>query len=342
LTFFFADNRVSVSGHHQPFEHKVLRYTSSSSLVGPEFCFMSKQHKNKDEKQAHSKTAVASSNVKKEKKPKKAVVVHLGTRLSEKHSLATLAELAKSVNLRRLALCKEKIDFDKKYVVVDSKTSSVPGSLVEQIDTLDVQLKMLRDVARGAFGTKVLKINLYDKYSFSTSAAGLISGNSLIDPSTLPEFSSLSLLFDEYRVLSGKFVYMPSVYFSNAFLGVDNHGVIVYDPIDTIVPTTVLLGLQKEQHQLFFIPSAVLANAVQLAARTRDEEFHWRVPPGIILSSSGSAALNSTSTWQATTPAAGSYYPYGYLKVFASSVLPVSATGVTGFQTYHCEFRCRD
>ena len=282
----------------------------------------------------------ASSLVEKRRVP----FTRLTKQMSSKHTLLSLGAAARVLMTKLSSAQREKIDFDAKYVMVDTKETQNP--IAARIDDLTDQLKTLREIARNQFGNKAIRIALYIKSTFDVSGGGVMANVIAVDPQITAEFSSLSALFDEYRVLGGVYKFNTLAVVPNTAAATDPFAIVVYEPSDATAPTSVATSLTKQQHMLVPMPvvagvgvaGAVLAGVTQHVTK----EFRWAVPPGIILTSSGSAAANPTSTWQNTTSAAGTYYPYGWLKAYGTALTPVSTTGLCGYQEYHCEFRCRE
>lgn len=233
-------------------------------------------------------------------------------------------------------------DFDSKYVMIDAKAGTNP--YLDKIQINAYAISELKMMAQKALGNKAMRIDLFDKYSYATSAGGVVAGVSAITPNTLSEFTSLAALFDEYRVMGGSFSFNVAGFFTNGTTAQDLFGVVVYDPVDATSITAVDIGLQKAQHQLFPVSVTSVSGGAGTFAmqRTKMGIFDWQVPQGIVISSSGSAAANPTSTWQSTTPAAGTYYPYGWIKSYIGVIEPVSKTGMTGYNKFRMEFRCRE
>jgi len=254
------------------------------------------------------------------------------------------------INERKVLMAKA-TEFDKKYVAIDSKSGSssttdvifgASNPYADKLTINDAAMKQLKVMAQSMFGQRKIRINLYEMWTFGTSVGGNILGSVTVDPSTITEFNSLAALFDEYRVVSGEYAFCVGTCTNDSSTTNPQIGVVGYDPAENISLTTVPTGAQLEQHKLFPIPMLKATNTAFSHVETGMHRFHFVVPPGVLVSSSGSAASNPTSTWQNTIPAAGSFYPYGWIKPWAGpGLLPVSSAGINGLGTYHCEFRSR-
>jgi hypothetical protein len=231
-------------------------------------------------------------------------------------------------------------DFDSKYVLVDSKDNN---PYADKLKINQSAIDSMRGMARNVFGNQKVRMSLYELSKFTTSAGGVSNGVLSVDPSLLTEFVSAANLFDEYKVVSGELSFVVASYALNGIgVGIDFVYVVAYDPIDNSVLTSTTQGCQHVTHKQFFT-SMVVTGVTNPYIDNQGHSLKWTVPKGVLVQAAPTAQTAAGDGWQPTVPQSGTaYMVYGYMKAYAANLLPVSATSLSGIQTYHVEFRIRE
>lgn len=213
---------------------------------------------------------------------------------------------------------------------VDVK-SDAKSLLSREMKVLEDEYAMLRTMARTSFGTKNIRINLYEIFLSNASAGGIVDSALTIDPSTLTEFVDLADLFDEYRVVGAtQHLSIPAA--QPAAASANPLVVVGYDPADGAVPGSLLAVCQLEQHFITHVANFPAASAVA-TINDRVHVLKWHVPNGVIIDPT------VASNWQ-ITKSSGPQLPYGWIKSYISG-LAANNSALVSIVTHHCEFRCR-
>lgn len=198
--------------------------------------------------------------------------------------------------------------------------------------------KTLRPVAgfgRG-LGMKTQRYFMWQNGNFSTDGSGICAAKVSLDVSALSEFSPLAALFDEYRIVGGKFTYVVGAVLANTTTNLPLIGVVGYDPADGVTPSANTDVCQLAQHQMFGKPTQPSGSIAFTPAKER--VFNWKVPPGTFSASTAPVALG-TADWQSTAISTFVPRPAGYLVVYTTGT--VSVTGLSGIIQFDVEFRSR-
>jgi len=160
-----------------------------------------------------------------------------------------------------------------------------------------------------------LRIRLAYTASQASAAATAMNAVINVEPSLSSEWSSLVAIYDECRVFGGEFVYSIGVNGANPIQG--SRAVMVYDPVDLSILTSVAMGCEASQHKLVSV-SNVLSSAsappTAPAAMTNDGlwRLRFKVPGGKPARSASVTAVFS-GEWSACVDATD---VYGFIKPY--------------------------
>jgi len=254
-------------------------------------------------------------------------------------------------------LLRQKLEFERKYVVVDQKDlKSSVSPFDDSIALVDGQLKALKTEVGFMFGNKSMRITIpvtgsVSAFTTTSGTTGLVNSTFGVYPPNSSEFASLAALFDEYRCLGGVYEFaMPgiaakaiSTSSTNAYLSYSAIG-IAYAPADnTAISGTSPSGdeilSEYEQHRWYATTQAA-SNQTSTMHKAAPYVFSFKVPDGVVQAGGASSPLGA-GNWQSTNTATPA--TYGYLKSYSNSGSLVAAGYycVVGVTYLHCEFRVR-
>lgn len=189
---------------------------------------------------------------------------------------------------------------DAKDVKVPVTVNADALAIERDLQLVESELKLLRTTARAAlfngFGTKLLKMKLWIAETWATSGSN-ITGIVAADPSVVTEFASLAALFDEYRCVGGEAHIYVTCASDPATSTNDPRVIYAYDPAESVNLTTLVAGLQLQQHKLMYAYNGT--SSATPAQIPNTYSFNWKVPAGVI-TTSGSAPVASSGNWQPT------------------------------------------
>jgi len=215
-------------------------------------------------------------------------------------------------------------------------------------DLLSVELKAGRSALASAYGKRPVPFVIPISLSIPNTAAGLALVSVLVDPSASVEWSSLALLFDEYRFVGGRFEFGTN--FGCLQPATNSDAIcfaICYDPVDSS-PTSVRNLTTREQHKLFAnvityggaggstfsTSSPNMMNGVPL-------QFKYHAPPAsnLVIGVTG-LIVQDPGVWKITT-VSGAPAGEGYLLFASSNGSANAAVVAAGIHYLHVEMRCR-
>jgi hypothetical protein len=221
-------------------------------------------------------------------------------------------------------------------LAVDEKSSDVKSPTSDKLfRDYDAKLGLLRAEMQAALGRRPVKFRqVLSGLLAVTVTSGEFKGFITLDASLYNEWSSLSALFDEYRVLNAHmdFVYnelravVPTV---NSML------VCAYDPTDSTALTSTAAGCEYAVHRLY-VPDTVNAAGDKRGTTTYHKGEPWTfsvtIPKDVMYS--------TTAVGGQWLPTAAPL-PYGYLKFYAVTSI-TTATNVMNYMVrLEVEFRSR-
>jgi len=205
-----------------------------------------------------------------------------------------------------------------------------------EIESLTLQLSLLKTAARAAVGSNHIKTVLYYSGSGSAGAGNVYPSSFGLQPSACGEYSSYATLYDEVRVHAIKVHYVVSSTTANT--GEPCFYCFGYDSTYNSTPSSVLDVMESSQHELGAVPVIASSNAsTNLPGGVRT--FHIRVPRQSVANAAsvtGGTGIvpNFPGEWMAAGDTADTV---GFLRIFVER-----CGGTTSIITvsYKIEFLC--
>lgn len=193
---------------------------------------------------------------------------------------------------------------------------------------------LTRGGVRGV-GLKPVKTTLSFKTSAASGANAALTAVIPIEPASSSNFASFAAIYDEIKVDSVDFHFVVAV---TAPVNSINMGVLVYDPVDATVLSSVAQGADYKQSTLFVLPSSVAGTTAFPLAETKNGfmQFHVKQPRGTQLSST--VTTNFTGSW---TNCQDSADTYGWIKPYIEATGAASVSDLFGIVKMHVTFRSR-
>jgi hypothetical protein len=278
--------------------------------------------------------------------------------------------MARSVGSRKLALTKamesaalgKTPEPPKGWSLIpasaDVKQPSVSADVLKMFqEAYDNELKMARGAIQSAYGTKAVKFKLPTGDATITGSAvittGLVTTVVSVLASDATEFSTLALLFDEYRIRRGSYHYfiaMPTQPINTASavgssVLADCMFAIAFDPADATALTTLNSAMQMAQHQVRgprFQEANTGGGTLYVGAFGNQENtpfvFTWHYPD--VAEITGSGGVVAPGYWKACQGNVSTFIE-GSLKFHYRSGSAVAQSAVFGVGVYELEFRSR-
>jgi len=255
----------------------------------------------------------------------------------------------RTVFVQKVALQKEEAAILQKPIgwFSDNKqdVKSSTDLIKRELTQIDKEFEAAAGMLRSLVGSdQTVRIHLPQKYSQNSNSGGTLTAAGTMDPSTTSEFSTLALIFNEYRLNGGSYKWLCTNHQHNTLNALNSLlapiGIVAYSPVVTGTVSSVAQVMQQQQHQIFAFP-VVMENPsnpmTELSVGvSKIHEFDFHVPRGTVIGN------GVTSDWQ-TTLAGSTFLPYGYLVVFADGfqVGTNSIRAMDGYLTYEVDFRIR-
>jgi len=231
------------------------------------------------------------------------------------------------------------------YVSVDSKGKDQKDVSVDiaEIDSLTLQLSLLKTAARAAIGSNHIKTILY--YSGSGAAgAGVAYPSSFgLQPSACGEYAGYASLYDEVRVNAIKVHYV--VQSASANLAENCFYAFGYDSTYNSTPSSVLDVMESQQHEIGVLPVVTPGSSSALIAMPSGARtFHIRIqrqPVANAASVTGGTGIipNFPGEWMAAGDTADTV---GFLRIFVERGGGTTATIAVSYKIeFLCEWRER-
>jgi len=237
---------------------------------------------------------------------------------------------------RKIALLKAE---QKSFL--DVKSGRKMWADVDEEDSLQAQLDLLKQVARSSIGRGVVRATLYVESISASSANTAVAVSFPLVPSASSEWTGFASLYDEVKVTSVDLHYMvgrnvdPSAYIGGSSVWV----ALGYDSTYNSTPANVPDVLESSQHKLT-VAASLLGTTVSSAT---PECFRIRIPQGPVANATpvtGGTGIvaNFPGEWMACGDTADSV---GYLRLYISAGGTASVIGYRTLYAFHCEFRER-
>lgn len=253
---------------------------------------------------------------------------------------------------RRLTLTIETPTAPKGFVMVpDVKTASLAtsDSIASLQELYDSELKVAQAALASVYGTKPVMFKLPVTTTLSTViTTGLCSTPLPLLITDSPEFTSLATLFDEYRYVSGEYLYTMNVPTPTIVLGTSaitgaSHAAIGFDASDAVAATNSRDILQLQYHAQQFphiVPTPTAGTYVGVYGRTDNKPYVLRWSYKHTAMITGSGGVVAPGCWKSTQGNV-STFPDGYLKPFYLTGETTVKAAYEGVQFWMVEFRCR-
>lgn len=184
-----------------------------------------------------------------------------------------------------------------------------------------------------------IQMILPTSFTYSNSAANLVTGSINIDVSAVSEWASLQALYDEYR-FDGAVVKFQTLVASSGTTS-DTMLVLAYDPTDSTVLNSTRAGCELSRHKLFALPNVAGASGVICDGKPLTYSFSCSKNEAFAISSTGS--LNYLpGAWKSLPNAGFNGAPDGCLKIHWANGGAISVPVVTGIFYYRVSFRSRN
>lgn len=231
-------------------------------------------------------------------------------------------------------LDKHGVPVDEKSRPVDEKSKPAAGKSPPPVRLSSI-LRLA--VGRGARGLQQANYDLASRYTITSGAGSALNTVAGIVPSLSSEFSSLAQLYDEMKVNSVTVQF--SVQSSGTVVNTQTYGVLVYDPVDAGVYSSVAAASVAYRRVVFAVraPTTVALVTPDSTTNFGSHVLQARVPGGESARSVTSGSLLFSGEWSDTLDTA----VYGYLKPYVEALGGTAVTQLSGIIMYHCSFRCR-
>jgi len=226
----------------------------------------------------------------------------------------------------------------------DIKTMACDLEILQK--QMQADLGFAKAALASAYGNKPIMFILPELVIFNTdNTTGTITAINSVGVSSQTEMTSLINLFDEYKITSQNYEFMP-----NQFGKVDTTAVascllaMAYDPVDSNVLAGFADATTKQQHKIWggTVAGTISAPNYQFTrSDSRLYSFHVQIPKGIQLGVLSGAVINAEGEWQRTATYTTNF-PYGYVKPYMITAVNTVLPGLSGVMYRHVLFRTRD
>jgi hypothetical protein len=218
----------------------------------------------------------------------------------------------------------------------DGKSELLNGKVSTLMPKL-ISLKKGMSMA-SSLGIKMpgMRADLTVRITYTSSANTALTSVIAVEPSASSEFSSFATLFDEVKVVSGKFVYRVT-YSATPLLA--PLSVVSYAPTDLTALASVASGCESKQHDLR-APS--VANTVSISSplvetKTGLFTFPFVIPKGVSARSAASAATFGDE-YGSTSDASDAW---GFIRPYVEAAGTAITTTLDGVLYLTVNFRSR-
>jgi hypothetical protein len=216
-------------------------------------------------------------------------------------------------------------------------------AIQKEVDQLQKELQLAVGAFRAGLGDRPIRMKLSAAFAITTTVTSGVTNtvtiatiSNAINPSFATEWSSLSALFEEYRIFGGhcKFNYINRIESISASINSGTIPCMAYDADDATSATSTLLLTQTAQHRLYSTWVGTATQAVAPAAGIT-HEFSFHIPKG---DATGGSGTNIPGTqWNPVAAVT----THGYLKFFHQAAVVTAIDTGAGIIYYDLEFRCR-
>jgi len=200
----------------------------------------------------------------------------------------------------------------------------------------DEAVTLVKKMVLNVVGFKPIKVPMVMLQNFgSTVTTGVVNATSTILASNFNDFSTFALIFEEYRIKSGHYLFqasVPSAYGASTPANTGPiFGVLTYSQIATVL-TNVQAGYDDSQKHIINMSNL---NSGFTDSLQKPETFHYKIPPGVLDDANSAGAsnwelvANSSTIWGVLRP---------YCIILSSAVV---ANAISGIHTVEMEFRMR-
>lgn len=252
----------------------------------------------------------------------------------------------KAEELRYAALVSD-LKTDKGYFVIGRSDVKVATDFANA-DALHVRtlakiqseyaeaILLVRKMVLNVVGLKAIKVPMVQQQNFaSTITTGVVNTTANITANNFVDFSTFALIFEEYRIVSGHYLFQSSVPAAYGASTPANagpiFGVLTYSQITSSL-ANVAAGYDDSQKHIINMSNL---NSGFTDSMQKPETFHYRIPPGVLDDANSSGAgnwtlvANNTTIWGVLRP---------YCIILSAAVV---ANAIGGISTVEMEFRMR-
>ena len=235
-------------------------------------------------------------------------------------------------------------------LVPDSKAAVVSPGMADALnDAYLSELKVAKGILASMYGTKAVPFRLPVLFDFSsTVTTGIVSAGAMINVATAGEFASLALLFDEYRMLRGKYrfaILTPTntIVLATSSLTDPAMFSIGFDPADGTDATAVTDVVALQYHMQVaprIVATPTVGTYVGVYGRQDNQPFEleWRYATNAAVT--GNGGVVAPGMWKSTQGNVANF-PDGYIKPYYASGETTVRKAVVGTMYWDVEFRCR-
>jgi hypothetical protein len=210
------------------------------------------------------------------------------------------------------------------------------------------QIQLVRAALASEYGTKPVPFMLTDDLGFSsTVTTGIVNTPAKLLVTDFDEFSTLALLFDEYKYHEGTYRFMVITPTNTAILGTSTLTTgamlaIGFDPSDNTALTSTQTVCQLQYHELLS-PRMLDAFSVGQYAGVYGREdcrpftLHWSIKGDYL---TGDGGATGPGMWKSTQGNVSSF-PDGNIKTYYASGETTAKLSITGIVFGRVLFRCR-
>jgi len=202
---------------------------------------------------------------------------------------------------------------------------------------------------KAAKGLKALRLSWPQSVAFTTTAGGVVStAVRVLADANAAEWTAMTALYDEYRVLGGKFMFQPAYQTpAGAFTPDTVLAVMAYDPVDGTALSSVRNGSELSQHVLCASqPASQATNSTALSssfghASGKLYAFKFTTQGMNAFTATTTTTVEPIGQWKIMN-AAGSNSSDGWLKYYGTSdIAAAGVSAVVGILYLDVEFRSR-
>lgn len=236
----------------------------------------------------------------------------------------------------------------RQYKLAAAQFSATPALGVKEVIAMKSGRGGRAGKAKGPSGVKPVTYRVPFSVGLSNVAGGVVNATSIVfADSNATEWAAFAALYDEYRVMGGRFRFNPAYQAPAGSFGPDAaFFAIAFDPIDGTTASSVRQITESSFHKLVSgQATSIGANSVNVSlsfgkGAGEPYELKWRNTMVQAVTANTTTVSFASGQWKKIA-AAGSNGGDGAFKTYGTSDLAGVQVCVSGICVLDVEFRCR-